>query len=135
MAKDIHMTVQVLRAQVEQDGAVLASYREDMRNEIAMVRMREHEVESKIQVSEGEIDNLLAEQGGEAAEKVEYNIAQILLELPEIASPERVEAAHRRAEELVAQAKGGVGFAQLAAGYSRPPRGCPTGGFGSLRTE
>jgi len=135
MAEVNHMTVQELRVQVEHDGADFATFREDMRNEIAMVRLRDHEVESKIQVSEGEIDNLLAEQGGEAAEKVEYNIAQILLELPEIASPERVEAAHRRAEELVAQAKGGVDFAQLAASYSSAPEALQGGDLGWRTAE
>ena len=135
MAEVNHMTVQELRVQVEHDGADFATFREDMRNEITMVRLRDHEVESKIQVSEGEIDNLLAEQGGEAAEKVEYNIAQILLELPEIASPERVEAAHRRAEELVAQAKGGVDFAQLAASYSSAPEALQGGDLGWRTAE
>jgi len=105
MADVNHMTMQELRAQVERDGEDFNNFREDMRSEITMVRLRDHEVESKIQVSEGEIDNLLAEQNGEAAEKVEYDVAQILLELPEIASPERVDTVHRRAEELAAQAK------------------------------
>jgi peptidyl-prolyl cis-trans isomerase SurA len=130
MADVNHMTFQDLREQVERDGQDFNQFREDMRDEITMVRLRDHEVEAKIQVSEGEIDNLLAEQSGEVAEKVEYDVAQILLELPEIASPERVETARRRADELVAQAKAGADFAQLAASYSNASEALQGGDLG-----
>jgi peptidyl-prolyl cis-trans isomerase SurA len=135
MADVNHMTVQELRAQVERDGQDFPTFREDMRNEITMVRLRDHEVESKIQVSEGEIDNLLAEQSAEAADKVEYDIAQILLELPEIASPERVEQVHKKAEDLVAQAKSGADFAQLAASFSAAPEALQGGDLGWRSAE
>ncbi len=135
MAEANHMTVQELRTQIERDGQDFNTFREDMRNEITMVRLRDHEVESKIQVSEGEIDNLLAEQSGEVAEKVEYDVAQILLELPEIASPERVEVVRRRAEELAAQAKAGADFAQLAASFSNAPEALQGGDLGWRMAE
>ncbi len=135
MADVNHMTVQELRAQVERDGEDFNVFREDMRNEITMVRLRDHEVESKIQVSEGEIDNFLAEQKAEAAEKVEFDIAQILLELPEIASPERVEQVHKKAEDLAAQAKAGADFAQLAVSYSNAPEALQGGDLGWRSAE
>jgi peptidyl-prolyl cis-trans isomerase SurA len=135
MADVNHMTLAELKAQVERDGQDFNTFREDMRNEISMVRVRDHEVESKIQVSEGEIDNLLAEQGTDATDKVEYDIAQILLELPEIASPERVEAVHRRAVDLADQAKGGADFAQLAVSYSNAPEALQGGDLGWRTAE
>jgi peptidyl-prolyl cis-trans isomerase SurA len=135
MADVNHMTLAELKAQVERDGQDFNIFREDMRNEIAMVRVRDHEVESKIQVSEGEIDNLLAEQGADPTEKVEYDIAQILLELPEIASPERVETVHRRAVELAEQARAGADFAQLAVSYSNAPEGLQGGDLGWRTSE
>jgi peptidyl-prolyl cis-trans isomerase SurA len=135
MADVNHMTLAELKAQVERDGQDFNVFREEMRNEIAMVRLRDHEVESKIQVSEGEIDNLLAEQGADPTDKVEYDIAQILLELPEIASPERVETVHRRAMELAAQAKAGADFAQLAVSYSNAPEGLQGGDLGWRTSE
>jgi peptidyl-prolyl cis-trans isomerase SurA len=130
MADVNHMTLPELKTQVERDGEDFNQFREDMRNEIAMVRLRDHEVEAKIQVSEGEIDNFLAEQGNEAAEKVEYDIAQIVLELPEIASPDRVERMRHRAEEIAAQAKEGADFAQLAVSFSSAPEALQGGDLG-----
>jgi peptidyl-prolyl cis-trans isomerase SurA len=135
MADVNHMTVADLRAQVERDGTEFNTFREDMRNEIAMVRVRDHEVEAKIQVSEGEIDNLLAEEAAGTSEKIEYDIAQILLELPEIASPERVEAVHRKAIDLAMQAKGGADFAQLAVSYSNAPEALQGGDLGWRTAE
>jgi peptidyl-prolyl cis-trans isomerase SurA len=135
MADVNHMTLQELRTQVEHDTGDFNAFREDMRNEITMVRLRDHEVESKIQVSEGEIDNLLAEQNGQVTDKAEYDIAQILLELPEIASPERVESVRKRAEALADQAKTGTDFAQLAASFSNAPEALQGGDLGWRTAE
>jgi peptidyl-prolyl cis-trans isomerase SurA len=130
MADVNHMSVQNLRTQVESDGQDFDSFREDMRNEIAMVRLRDHEVEARIQVSEGEIDNLLAEQLNAKPDEVEYRVSQILLEVSEIASPERVEQARRKAVDLVEQARSGVDFARLAVGYSAAPEALQGGDLG-----
>ena len=135
MAEANHMTLADLRSQLERDGQDFERFREDMRNEITMVRLRDHEVESKIHVSEGEIDNLLDEQKNDTAEKVEYDIAQILLEMPEIASPERVEAVRRHAEELTDQVRNGADFAQLAASYSNAPEALQGGDLGWRTAE
>ncbi len=135
MADVNHMTTQDLRAQVERDGVDFNGFREDMRNEITMVRLRDHEVESKIQVSEGEIDNLLAEQAIVSPDVIEYNIGQILLDVPEIASPERVEAVRRKAEDLAAQARAGADFARLAVGYSNAPEAMQGGDLGWRTAE
>jgi peptidyl-prolyl cis-trans isomerase SurA len=130
MADVNHMTAQELRTQVEKDGVDFDNFREDMRNEITMVRLRDHEVEARIQVSEGEIDNLLAEQLTAKPDVTEYRIAQILLEVPEIASTERLEAVRHRAEELVMQARSGADFARLAVGYSSAPEALQGGDLG-----
>src|SRR5258706_14559487 len=135
MAEVNHMTVQELRVQVEHDGADFATFREDMRNEITTVRLRDHEVEAKIQVSEGEIDNLLAEQAVVSPDVIEYNLSQILLSVPEIASPERLEVVRRKAEELAAQARAGGHFARLAVGYSNAPEALQGGDLGWRTAE
>jgi len=135
MADINHMTPQELRAQVESDGVEFDGFREDMRNEIMMVRLRDHEVEARIQVSEGEIDNLLAEQRIAKPDVTEYEVSQILLDVPEIASPERVEAVRHRAEELMSQAKAGADFARLAVGYSSAPEALQGGDLGWRTAE
>jgi peptidyl-prolyl cis-trans isomerase SurA len=95
-----------------------AKYRDDVRNEIIVQRLREREVESRITVSDAEVENYLqtikAQSGGDA----EYRLAHILVLVPEQAGAEQIEAKRRRAEEALKNIREGADFAQIAAGYS-----------------
>jgi peptidyl-prolyl cis-trans isomerase SurA len=130
MADQNGMSIQAMRAKVESDGVPFNQFREDMRDEITMMRVRDREVDSKIQISEGEIDNYLQEQANTTESTEEFDVAQILIGVPEIASPEFVERAHRRAEDLLAQIRTGADFARLAAGYSAAPEALQGGDLG-----
>jgi peptidyl-prolyl cis-trans isomerase SurA len=134
IAEQNGMTLPVLRERLEKEGVGFARYREDIREEIMLGRLRDREVDSRIQVSEGEIDNYLATQAGVRAGAIEYNVAQILLRLPDGSPAERIEAVRKRAEELRAQLAAGADFAQLAASYSAAPEALAGGELG-WRTE
>ena len=112
------LTVAALREKLDQEKTSFPRFREDIRDEITLARLREREVESHISVSEGEIDNFLSDEAGKTDSKAEYDIAQILLRLPENASPDQIEAVRKRAEDLRAQVLAGKDFAELAASYS-----------------
>lgn len=118
IAEQNGLTLAALKDKLDEEKTSFARFREDIRDEITLARLREREVDSRINVSEGEIDNFLADQAGKGDSAVEYDIAQILLRLPENAAPERIDEMRRRAEELRAQAMAGADFAQLAASYS-----------------
>jgi peptidyl-prolyl cis-trans isomerase SurA len=118
VAAEQKMTVQQLRDQIEKQGGSYAAFREDIRNEIIMTRLREHEVDQKIQVSEAEVDSFLAAQEAAAAEQFEVNISQILVRIPENASPDVIAQRQKRAEEVMRQLRTGADFAKMAATYS-----------------
>lgn len=121
IAEQNGMTLVVLRERLEKEGVSFARYRDDIRDEITLNRLREREVESRIQISEGEVENYLAAQsnsGNAVGGGAQYNVAQILLRVPEGSSPDRIEAVRQRAENLRAQLRSGADFAQLAASYS-----------------
>lgn len=130
MADQNGMSLEAMRSKVEADGVPFNRFREDMRDEIIRMRVRDREVDSRIQISEGEIDNFLVEQAAISANAVEYDVAQILIGVPEIASPEYVERARQRAEGLYAQVRSGGDFARLAAGYSAAPEALSGGDLG-----
>jgi peptidyl-prolyl cis-trans isomerase SurA len=117
IAEQNRMTLAEFRAALERDNVAFAAYREDLREQIVLSRLREREVNDKIQVSDGEIDLFLTEAKA-TAERVEYNLSHILLRIPEQASPERIEAARSRAEKVMIEARAGGDFARLAASYS-----------------
>lgn len=135
IAEQNGLTLPQFRERLEREGIAFARFREDVRDDIVMNRLRDREVDSRIQISEGEIDNFLAEQAGVAAGSVEYNVAHILLRVPENASADAIEAVRRRAEELLAQAKSGADFAQLAASFSNAPEALAGGELGWRTAE
>lgn len=118
IAEQQKMSVQELRNQMEKEGMTFAAFREEIRNEIMMQRLREHEVDNKIQVSDAEVDTFMAAEKVAAAEQVEMNISQILVRIPENASPEQIAARKARADEVMRQLRTGADFAKMAATYS-----------------
>jgi peptidyl-prolyl cis-trans isomerase SurA len=118
IAEQQKMTVQQFRNELEKTGASFAAFREEIRTEIMMQRLREHEVDSKIQISEAEVDTHLAAEQAAATEQLEVNLSQILVRIPENASPEQIAARKARADEVSRQLRTGGDFAKIAATYS-----------------
>src|SRR5258705_11236895 len=121
VAEGNKLSLTEFRKTLERDAINFDGFREELRNEILMNRLRDREVTAKITVSEGEIENLLLEQGERKDIATEYNIAHILVRVPEQATPEQLEARRARAEEAVKRLKDGAEFAQVAATYSDAP--------------
>jgi peptidyl-prolyl cis-trans isomerase SurA len=106
------------RAKLEADGVDYAKFREEIRSEIISTRLREREVESKLVISDSEVDNYLANKAKAGNTGVEFHLAHILVVVPEQASAEKIQAARERAEKALNQLNGGADFAQVAAGIS-----------------
>ncbi|ALK99123.1 molecular chaperone SurA [Massilia sp. WF1] len=130
IAESQKMSVQEMRNQMEKEGMTFAQFREQIRNEIVMQRLIDHEVDAKIQVSDAEIDTYLAAEKAAAADRVEMDIAQILVRIPENASPEQIAARKARAEEVARQLRTGADFAKMAATYSDAPDALQGGAIG-----
>jgi len=118
IAEQQKMTVQQLRNQMEKEGTTFASFREEIREEIIMQRLREYEVDNKITIGEAEVDNFIAAEKAAASEQFELNISQIMVRIPENASPDVIGQRQKRAEEVLRQLRTGADFAKMAATYS-----------------
>ncbi|HEY4541313.1 MAG TPA: peptidylprolyl isomerase [Noviherbaspirillum sp.] len=112
------LNIEGLRARLESDGIAYAQFRDDLRKEIAIERLREREIDNRVQVADSEIENFLAADAKAAQSEQELNIAHIVIRIPENASAEEIAARRQRAEEVLARLQGGADFAQLAATYS-----------------
>jgi peptidyl-prolyl cis-trans isomerase SurA len=130
IAESQKLSVQEMRNQMEKEGMTFAQFREQIRNEIIMQRLVDHEVDSKIQVSDAEIDTYMAAEKAAAADRVEIDLAQILVRIPENASPEQIAARKARADEVARQLRTGADFAKMAATYSDAPDALQGGAVG-----
>ena len=121
VAEGNKLSLSEFRQTLERDAIGFDRFREELRNEILMNRLRDREVTGKITVSEGEIENFLLEQGERKDTATEYKLAHILVRVPEQATPEQLDTRRARAEEVVKRFRDGTDFAQLAAAYSDAP--------------
>ncbi len=111
-------TLAAFRAKLEASGVDYDKLREEIRGEIISTRLREREIESKLVISDGEVDNYLANKAKMGNAGVDYHLAHIMVVVPEQASAENIQAAHDRAEKAWNQLKAGADFAEVAAGSS-----------------
>jgi len=129
IAEQNKLTPAEFRRALEREGIPFDKFRSDIRDEMLIGRLREREVDGKIQIAESDVDNFLDELQSTTG-AVEYNLAHILVRVPESASPEQVEARFKRAQEAQAKARSGADFAQLAVSFSDAPDALQGGGMG-----
>jgi len=130
IAQENQVPLAQLRERVERDGVSFARFRADVRNEIMVQRLREREIDSRIQVSDADIDAFLAAQPREARPAAELHVAQILLSIPEGATAEQIERQRLRGQELIRQLERGNDFGRLAAAFSDAPEAMSGGSLG-----
>jgi len=118
IAQENKITPEELKRALDREKLSYAKYREDIRREVTIQRLREREVDSKVQVSEAEVDNYLATINAQAGGETEYQISHIMVGVPDQASPDQIEARKRRAEEALALVKSGRDFREVAAQFS-----------------
>ncbi|MFA5370684.1 MAG: peptidylprolyl isomerase [Sideroxydans sp.] len=108
----------LFRAKLEKDGIDFARFREEIRGEILSVRLREREVDSKLFISDSDIEAYLDTQAKQGQRGEQLQLAHILIVVPEQATAENLRGLQRRAEDALQKLRGGAEFAQIAAGYS-----------------
>ncbi len=130
IAQENKLTPDQLRQAVIKEGIPFDQYRDGLRKEILVQRMREREVDARIQVTDAEVDGLLATMAAQTGGDTEYRLAHILVLAPDQGTPEQIEAKRRRAEEALQQIRSGADFAQVAAGFSDAPDALQGGALG-----
>ncbi|TVO52329.1 peptidylprolyl isomerase [Denitromonas halophila] len=117
------------RAALEKDGIDWTEFRENIRQEMLIARLREREVDARVVVTDAEIDNFL-KNSPDAADSREYDLSHILLRAPEGPSPEQLNALAQKAEGIRARVLAGEDFAKLAAEFSNAPDALQGGALG-----
>jgi peptidyl-prolyl cis-trans isomerase SurA len=130
IAQENKLTPEAFRKALEGDGVNFNRFRDELRNEILIARLKEREVDSKILITDAEIDNYLKNQQSQGGKDDEYSLAHILVMVPEQASPEQIQARRAVAEKALSQLRGGADFRQVSAGVSDAPNALEGGPLG-----
>ncbi|MDO8719117.1 MAG: peptidylprolyl isomerase [Polaromonas sp.] len=140
IARQNQLSVEELRRRLQADRIDYNQFRAELRDELLVTRLRQREVDSRVTVSEQEIDQFLRDQQGGAGagtaadpSAMALNLAEILVAVPENATPAQVAALQAKAQQVLERARGGADFAALANEFSSAPSRSNGGQMG-LRT-
>ncbi len=130
IAEQNKLSLSDFRKTLEEDGISFRKFREDIRREIILARLREREVDNRVTVTESEIDNLLTTQKARGANDDELEISHILIRVSEQAAPEELQKLRAKAEDALKKLQEGADFSQVSAGYSDAPNALEGGKLG-----
>ena len=130
IAEQNQLTLTEFADALAKDGVSMGKFRADIRNEITIARLREREVDSRINVSESEIDNFLTTQASSNENQDEYEIAHILIRTPEEGATEDVQKAKAKVDEVIKALQAGTNFAKVSASFSDAPNALEGGSLG-----
>jgi peptidyl-prolyl cis-trans isomerase SurA len=134
VARQNQVDVAELRRRLERDGLNLQQFRNDIRDQILLSRLRERELDARVRVSDAEVEQFLREQADQApAAPTEINLGQVLVTVPENATPQQVAERLARAQDVEKRARAGEDFAGLARSFS-DATDAATGGEMGLRS-
>ncbi len=121
VAQQNQLTVEELRKRLAADGLAYDKFRDGLRDELLVNRFRQREVESRVKVTDADVDQFLRDQeGNNDAAAIELNLAQILVAVPENATPEQVTALQAKAQAAADRARAGSDFVALVNEFSEP---------------
>ena len=130
IATQNNLSLSGFRDALEKEGYDFARFRENVRKEIIMRRISQRNVDSRITVSEQEIDNFIANQKIQGNADDEYHLGHILIGLPETAGPDEIKATRQKAQEILDKLRSGADFSQVAVSVSEGQQALEGGDLG-----
>lgn len=118
IARKNGMNLEQFRRALITENMDYASFREDIRKEIIISRLRNRDVVNRINVSEQEIEDYLRREKNQGDENKLIQFSHILISTPDAASPEQIAEAQKKADDVAQLLKNGADFAQTAVAYS-----------------
>ncbi|MEJ1366310.1 MAG: peptidylprolyl isomerase [Candidatus Sedimenticola sp. (ex Thyasira tokunagai)] len=130
IARKNNLTLSQFRQALEAEGLSYASFRDSIRDQILLQRMREQQIRRHIRVTDQEVAALISRQSGSSSGRSAYHLRHILVSTPEAASPEALSTAEKRAKEIVKRLRGGADFHTIALTHSEGGKALEGGDLG-----
>ena len=121
VAQQNQLTVEELRKRLVADGLTFTKFRDGLRDELLVNRFRQREVEGRVKVTDADVDQFLRDQeGGSDGAAIDINLAQILVAVPENATPAQIASLQAKAQLAADRARAGTDFVALVNEFSEP---------------
>lgn len=124
------MSLDQLQQAVSRQGENWNAYRDSIRKQIIIDELKRREVYERVDITDRDVDEYLKQYMGANTDTTEYHLAQILISVPENATPAQVENAKKRADAVLAALKAGQDFAKVSAERSDAPDATKGGDLG-----
>ena len=134
IARENKMELDEFKNVLERDGLNYKDFRTSIKNEMTITQLRKRRVENRVTVSEQEVDTELRNQKNNKALSEEYQLQHILIATPESASPEQIQTAQTKANQILAQLSIGADFSETAAANSNGQNALNGGDLGWRET-
>ena len=134
IARENRLSMEQFRQAIAKDGYSFSEFRENIRRQIIISRLRKIHVENKVNISEQEIDNYINQSATNNSGNAEYHIGHILIATPEAATPDQIDKAKVKAQKVISELKMGDDFAQKAIAVSNDELALKGGDLGWRKT-
>lgn len=128
------LSLDEFRRRLQAQGLAPAAFREELREQLLVQRLRERELQSRVRVSDLDIEQYLREQAQARTQRAaEINLGMVLIAVPENAPAEQLQTLRERAREVAERARRGEDFGTLVRTYSEAFDRASNGGVLGLR--
>ncbi len=124
------LSVDAFRSEIERQGMSYKSFEDNLRNEIVTNQLRGREIGSRIKVTDAEVNHFMETQGKIASLNSQYHLGHILIAVSQSASSSAIQKASQKAEQVVADLRGGKDFKQMAISVSNDDNALKGGDLG-----
>ncbi|HJV05698.1 MAG TPA: peptidylprolyl isomerase [Chromobacteriaceae bacterium] len=128
LAQQNKLSVAALQARLAKEGVPLARFKDEIRRELTLSRLKNNEIGAKVNVTDTEVEQVL--KSAQTSNRSEYRLANLLVSVPERADAKQIETLARKAEKAQAELKAGQPFGKVAASYSDAPNALKGGELG-----
>ncbi|NBY67623.1 MAG: molecular chaperone SurA, partial [Betaproteobacteria bacterium] len=136
IARQNQVSKEELYKRVVLEGLSVSAFREQLRNQLMISRLREREVDNRARISDTDVEqSIQSQQAGKplASNQVDINLAMILIAVPENSSEQEAADLKIKAQQIVQRAKLGESFVALAQAFSQALDKGANGGEMGLR--
>jgi len=124
------ITLAQLEADLQRQGLNLDGLRKQMRNELTINNLQQGVVNSRIKITEQDINNFLASSDGKYATSPDYHIGHILIAVSSSADADAIAEAEKQANDIYQKLLNGSDFAQMAISFSNDQAALQGGDIG-----